>query len=65
MLTQLSLLEQAGSLTTNKLNLPKPSQVVEALLDLEKKARKEQLRYSFPDLIGSWNLRFITGTKKN
>ena len=64
MLTKLSLLEEAANLATNQSSLPNPSKVVEALLDLEKAAKKEKINYSFANLIGSWNLRFITGTKK-
>ena len=64
-LQKLSLLENAASSTTSKSNLPNSSKLVEALLDLEKSARKEKTHYSFSNLVGCWNLRFITGTKKS
>ena len=64
MLTKLSLLEEAANLANNQSSLPNSSKVVEALLDLEKAAKKEKINYSFSNLIGSWNLRSITGTKK-
>lgn len=62
--SQLSLIERAASLTSERSDLPDSSQVVESLLYLEKLAKKEKIDYSFSDLIGSWKLRFITGTKK-
>jgi hypothetical protein len=64
MLTNLYLLEQAGYLTTNKSDLPQVSQVVETLKTIEKESKQAKPNYSFNDLIGSWNLRFLTGTKK-
>ena len=64
MTTKISLLEQAVNPTIERANLPNSSEVVKALLALEKNAKKEKLSYSFANLIGSWNLRFITGTKK-
>lgn len=64
MLTNLNLLEQAGYLTTNKSDLPQVSQVVETLKTIEKESKQAKPNYSFNDLIGSWNLRFLTGTKK-
>ena len=64
MLTKLSILERAASFTTSKSNLPDSTLVVETLLDLEKIAKKDKTSNSFDDLVGSWNLRFITGTKK-
>ena len=64
MITELHLLKQAVSLEIDKSDLPEPSKVVTALLKLEKDAKKKQANPSFTDLIGCWNLRFITGTKK-
>ncbi|MGF1589541.1 MAG: hypothetical protein ACFCU7_09880 [Pleurocapsa sp.] len=63
MLTHLSLLEQAANLQKERSNLPNSAKVVEALLELEKKA-KPKTKYSFADLTGNWNLCFVTGTKK-
>lgn len=38
--------------------------VVTALLAVEKKAKKQKINYSFEQLLGTWRLCFITGTKK-
>ncbi len=56
----ISILEQAAN------SNPKPSSnaVVAALLAAEKNAKKTKTRYSFEQLIGNWQLCFITGTKK-
>ncbi|TAG97521.1 MAG: hypothetical protein EAZ09_12100 [Oscillatoriales cyanobacterium] len=56
----ISILEQAAN------SNPKPSSnaVVTALLAAEKDAKKTKTRYSFQQLIGNWQLCFITGTKK-
>ena len=56
----ISILEQAAN------SNPKPSSnaVVAALLAAEKSAKKTKTRYSFKQLIGNWQLCFITGTKK-
>lgn len=64
MLNEISLLEQAAINKNNEPKLPDSSQVVNALLKLEKRQKKEQNNYSLADLSGSWSLRFITGTKK-
>ena len=61
---RLSLLEQAANLN-DRTRLPKSAQLVEALLDLEKSVKKEKISHNFAELIGCWNLRFITGTKKS
>ncbi len=63
-LMTLSLLELAADSSTNKSELPSPEEVVANLLDAEKTARKKKLSNSFEDLIGTWRLRFITGTKQ-
>ena len=63
-MSKLSILERAASFTTNKSDLPDSTLVVETLLDLEKIAKKDKTSNSFNNLVGSWNLRFITGTKK-
>jgi hypothetical protein len=55
-----SVLEQA----TKSKSLPSPDAVVAALLDAEKTAKKAKIHYSFDQLIGNWQLCFITGTKK-
>lgn len=58
-----SVLSQAGSVSTN-FELPGAEQVVAELLEAEKKAKQTKLRYSFAQLLGTWRLSFITGTKK-
>lgn len=63
-MTTEDLLKQAVSLDRDKSNLPDPEQIVAALLKLEKNAKKKQINLDYADLIGCWNLRFITGTKK-
>ena len=65
MSTKLSLLKIVDNLYENSSDLPEPSRLVAALLEQEKVAKKEKISYSFADLIGCWNLRFITGTKKS
>ena len=45
-------------------SLPSPSQVVNALLEAEKMSKKQKTHYSFPQLVGTWRLHFVTGTKK-
>ena len=55
-----SILEQAAQSNSK----PSPAAVVAALLEAEKNAKKNKIRYSFEQLIGNWQLCFITGTKK-
>lgn len=67
MLTELSFLRQAENTAIAKSDWPKAKLVVKALLEAEKREKKEKSArscHSFNDLIGEWNLRFITGTKK-
>jgi len=54
------ILEQAVA------NSPRPAadSVVSALLEAEKSAKRNKVSYSFEQLIGTWKLCFITGTKK-
>lgn len=60
-----SVLEQAaGAITTNSTSRPFPDSLVEALLQAEKTAKKRKVHYSFEQLIGTWRLCFVTGTKK-
>ncbi|MEG4024883.1 hypothetical protein [Microcoleus sp. S13C4] len=56
----ISLLEQAAQSNYK----PSPDAVVAALLEAEKTAKKNKIRYSFEQLTGNWQLCFITGTKK-
>ncbi|MDJ0689692.1 MAG: hypothetical protein QNJ41_14410 [Xenococcaceae cyanobacterium MO_188.B32] len=61
----LSLLQQVAISPENKSTfLPATSQIVDALLEAEKIGKKEKIHYSFHQLLGTWQLRFITGTKK-
>ncbi len=56
----ISILEQAAKSNTK----PSPAAVVSALLEAEKSAKQNKIRYGFEQLIGNWRLCFITGTKK-
>ena len=42
---------------------PDSQSVVAALLAAEKQNRKEKIQYAYDDLIGSWRLGFVSGTK--
>jgi len=55
----LTILQQA--LTKHK---PNPDQINQALLELEKSSKKSKQNYQFESLLGTWQLCFITGTKK-
>ncbi|WP_445244536.1 hypothetical protein [Microcoleus sp. OTE_8_concoct_300] len=57
----ISILEQAAKSNSK----PSSNAVVAALLEAEKNAKKNKIRYAFEQLIGNWQLCFITGTKKN
>jgi hypothetical protein len=61
---EISIVEQAAIDKNSKTKLPYSSEVVNALLKLEKNFKQEQDSYCLSDLAGSWNLRLITGTKK-
>jgi len=56
----ISILEQAAQSNSK----PSPATVVAALLEAEKRAKQNKIRYGFEQLIGNWRLCFITGTKK-
>jgi len=43
---------------------PKPAEIVTALVNLEKAGKKGQETVSYQQLVGTWRLWFITGTKK-
>ena len=58
------ILQQAANYFSDQTNLPSASEVVNALLEAEKIAKKEKISYSWESLIGNWRLCFITGTKK-
>lgn len=61
----LQLIENAAqSLLTKNASKPPAAEVLTALLDAEKAAKKDKITYQFQQLIGDWRLCFITGTKK-
>jgi hypothetical protein len=45
-------------------NRPAVTEVVEALLTAEKTAKKSKEAHIFPELVGTWRLKFFTGTQK-
>src|SRR5919202_848940 len=52
-------------LTSSSTTPPAPKAVVEALLQAEKTAKQTKVRHVYPQLLGSWRLGFITGTKRS
>ena len=61
-----SALDQAVEfLTTPSTTPPAPKAVVEALLQAEKAAKQTKVCYSYKQLLGTWQLGFITGTKRS
>ncbi|MCU0533355.1 MAG: hypothetical protein MUD14_05615 [Hydrococcus sp. Prado102] len=59
------LLEQAAkSAITNLSPKPSPDDLVNALLCVEKNSKRDKKSYSLEQLVGTWQLCFITGTKK-
>ncbi len=59
-------LDQAiAFLTTPSATPPAPDTVVEALLQAEKTAKQTKVRHSYAQLLGTWRLGFVTGTKKS
>lgn len=64
MLTEISTIKQIANHKTSSSQLPSSSEVVKSLLKLEKHFKKEKTSSSLSDLIGCWNLSFITGTRK-
>jgi hypothetical protein len=51
-------------LTTTPSAPPAPDAVVEALLQAEKSAKRSKVRHTYEQLLGTWRLGFITGTKR-
>ena len=64
MITSNPILQQAANYFSDQTNLPSASEVVNALLKVEKNAKKEKITYPWESLIGNWRLCFVTGTKK-
>jgi hypothetical protein len=61
----LLLIERAAlSVVTNLSPKPSPEDTVNALLDVEKNSKRDKKSYSLAQLSGSWQLCFVTGTKK-
>jgi len=59
-------LDQAiAFLTTPSATPAAPETVVEALLQAEKTAKQTKVRHSYSQLLGTWRLGFVTGTKKS
>jgi hypothetical protein len=52
-------------LTTLSATPPAPQAVVEALLQAEKTAKQTKTRHTYSQLLGTWRLGFITGTKQS
>ncbi|NET57297.1 MAG: hypothetical protein F6K47_14360 [Symploca sp. SIO2E6] len=61
----MSLDQAIAFLTTPSATPPTSESVVEALLRAEKMAKQSKLASSYEDLLGTWRLGFITGTKKS
>lgn len=58
-------LEQAIQFLTSTITTPPTREnVVEALLQAEKTAKQGKIRYTYQQLLGTWQLGFITGTKR-
>jgi len=60
---EMSIVEQVSICLKDKQKLPDAPEVVANLLELEKSCRTRNTP-NFTDLLGTWDLRFITGTKK-
>lgn len=60
--SQLTVLESA--IQQERQSQPKPQELVTALVNLEKQAKKSKDTVSYEQLVGTWRLCFITGTKK-
>lgn len=61
-----SELDQAVHFLIDKtIKAPSSADVVEALLAVEKTSKQSKIRYKYEQLLGTWRLGFITGTKKS
>ncbi len=54
-----------GQPLTGQPSAPDAAQLVESLVTLEKQAKQEKPVYTYDQLVGSWRLGFITGTKRS
>ncbi|MEL6929002.1 MAG: hypothetical protein AAFO95_10235 [Cyanobacteria bacterium J06600_6] len=64
MKNKISIVEQIPACLQEKQKLPDASEVVASLLVWEKGDRRTENSPDFRNLLGTWDLRFITGTKK-
>lgn len=53
------------SILTGAAEKPTPTELVAALLELEKASKSQKQKAPFDRLIGTWRLVFVTGTKKS
>ncbi|ELS02395.1 hypothetical protein Xen7305DRAFT_00021090 [Xenococcus sp. PCC 7305] len=58
------ILQRAANYFIEQKDLPSSSEVVNSLLEAEKIAKKEKISYDWENLLGTWRLCFVTGTKK-
>ncbi|MDJ0737109.1 MAG: hypothetical protein QNJ47_24075 [Nostocaceae cyanobacterium] len=59
------VLEQAVEFLTSTITTaPTPEAVVQALLEAEKTSKRDKIRYNYAQMLGTWQLGFITGTKR-
>lgn len=59
------LIQATDFLTTTTTKAPTASSVVEALLTAEKNTKQAKICHAYTQLLGTWRLGFITGTKKS
>ena len=59
-----NLLEQVANSWLEKSDLLSSSELITALLEAEKITKKQKISYSFEQLIGNWQLFYVTGTKR-
>lgn len=60
-----AIIQATDFLTTSTTKAPAASSVVEELLMAEKNTKQQKIRYAYTQLLGTWRLGFITGTKKS
>ncbi|MEO8893131.1 MAG: hypothetical protein ABI417_16700, partial [Coleofasciculaceae cyanobacterium] len=60
-----AIIQATDFLTTPRTKAPAASSVVEELLMAEKNTKQQKIRYAYTQLLGTWRLGFITGTKKS
>jgi hypothetical protein len=61
----MNIITEAISAFVNKTSLPPANELVTSLLEAEKNCKQNKLTYDFSQIIGKWQLCFITGTKKS